>query len=382
MSIYENVTNNVDYEYALNLLKDLHDKDPQNWKSEFINKMSHQINNNLKSNLSDYNEPLLTEKRKFTVFPINYPLIWKEYKKQLASFWKAEEIDFSNDYDDFQLLTKDEQHFIEMILAFFAASDGIVNFNLGERFTREVKVTEALICYQYQMMMENIHGEVYSMMLENIVRDPQRKQHLFNAIETIPAVKMMADWAFAWIESEKSFAHRIVAFAIVEGIFFSGAFASIFWLKKYKNNKSSESGGKQFLHGLIQSNKFIARDEGMHTDFACLLYRYVNNKLSFNEIKQMIEEAVNIAQNFMTVSLPVRLIGMNSEHMCDYIEYVADRLLVSLNYQKMYNKQNPFSFMKTIGCTDKTSFIEIRPHEYQDAHVFNQKTELEISDDF
>jgi ribonucleoside-diphosphate reductase subunit M2 len=320
---------------------------------------------------TDLEEPILNPTaRKFTAFPINYKNIWDLYKKQQACFWKAEEIDFVDDYDDFLTLNKDEQHFIEMILAFFAASDGIVNFNLSERFLREVKISEAQTAYSFQMMMENIHSETYSLMLDNIVRDPKRRNFLFRAIETVPAVKKMADWAFKWINSSKSFAHRVVAFAVVEGVFFSGMFAAIFWLKKYKNI------GKEFMNGLTKSNKFISRDERLHCEFACEIYKLLKYKLPAQEINEIIIEAVKISQNFMTDALPVRLIGMNCEQMKDYIAYIGDRLLGMLGYKKIFKKKNPFGFMKTIGLSNKTNFHEGRPDEYQDAHVMNIGKEI------
>ena len=219
-------------------------------------------------------------------------------------------------------------------------------------------------------------------MLENIVRDPKEKDFMFNAIETVPSIKLMADWAFKWIDSSESFGHRVIAFAIVEAVFFSGAFASIFWIKKYKNGQSSS---KQFMNGLIQSNKLIARDEGLHATFACEIYKLLNNKVSANEINEMIIEAVNISKNFMVDALPVRLIGMNDDMMCDYIEYVADRLLSMLGYKKLYNKKNPFGFMDTIGFTDKSNFHEVRPTEYQDANTMNKNKGVKkvvIEDDF
>jgi ribonucleoside-diphosphate reductase beta chain len=332
----------------------------------------------------DLQEPLLNPKNhKYTAFPIKYDSIWKTYKQQLAAMWKEEEIDFSNDYQDYLSLNKNEQHFVEMILAFFAASDGIVNFNLSERFTREIQVTEALFAYQFQIMMENIHSTSYSIMLDEIVKEQKKKEHLFNAIETIPAVKMMADYAFKWIESSESFAHRVVAFSIIEGIFFSGAFAAIFWLKKYKN-KSTQSG-KPFMNGLVESNRLISRDEGMHTEYAFLLYSLLVNKLSINEVNTMIREAVDIAKNFMTVSLPVSLINMNNKLMCDYIEYVADGHLINLGYKKIFNTKNPFEFMKTIGQTNKSNFFELRENSYQDANIMNKskgKRKIIIDEDF
>lgn len=325
-------------------------------------------------------EPLFSEQnRKYTAFPIMYQDIWEEYKNQVASYWKVEEVDFSNDYVDFLTLDKDEQHFIKMILAFFAASDGIVNFNLSERFIREITVSEVLFGYQFQAMMENVHGIVYSLMLENIVKDPTERLTLFKAIDTIPSVKMMADWAFKWIESDKSFAHRLVAFAIVEGIFFSGAFAAIFWLNKYKHS----TGAKPFMNGLITSNKFISRDEGLHYKFACVLYKHINNKLSQNEIIEVLEPAVIIAKQFMTDAIPIRLIGMNNDSMNDYIEYISDMLLTMMGYQKIYKKTNPFKFMETIGLNDKTNFFDLRATEYPDSHVKNKQVgDLENLDSF
>jgi ribonucleoside-diphosphate reductase beta chain len=321
-------------------------------------------------------EPICNEEnRRFTLFPIKYHSLFELYKKQLSAFWKAEEIDFSNDYNDYLQLSDDEKHFIEMNLAFFAASDGIVNFNLSTRFLQDVKIIEAQVAYTYQMMMENVHSEVYSLMLDNIVRDPVKKEYLFNSIETVKSVKMMADWAFKWIHSDKSFAHRVIAFAVIEGIFFSGAFASIFWIKKYK------ASGRRFLDGLIKSNEFIARDEGLHTEFACAIYSLLENKLPFEEVKSIVSEGVEVAKNFVNDALPVRLIGMNEESMRNYIEYVADRLLVVLGYKKVYNKTNPFSFMETIGMLQKTNFFETRPTEYQSAHVFNKDSKIDYSNE-
>lgn len=333
----------------------------------------------------DKDEPILNpDNKKFTAFPIKYQNIWNRYKEQMACFWKPEEIDFSNDYEDFLSLNKDEQFFIEMILAFFAASDGIVNFNLSERFVKEVQNTEILFAYRFQAMMEDIHSHTYSLMLDNIVRDQKRKEYLFNAINTVESVKLMADWAFKWIESSKSFAHRIVAFAIVEGVFFSGAFASIFWIKKYKNKAKNNTKSKPFMDGLIKSNKFIARDEGLHANCACDIYSLLNNKLPASEINEIMKDGVNIAKKFMTDALPVKLIGMNSESMCNYIEYIGDRLLVLLGNKKIYNKSNPFKFMESIGLNDKTNFFETRPHEYQDSNIMNKtkKSEISITDDF
>ncbi len=323
-------------------------------------------------------EPILDEKNKrYTIYPIRYKTIWDSYQRQLASFWKAQEIDFSKDYDDFLELNEGEQHFVKHILAFFAASDGIVNFNISERFLQDVKIMEATVAYTFQMAMESIHGETYSLMLDNIVRDQAEKTKLFNAIETMPSVKLMSDWAFKWIDDrESSFAQRLVAFAVVEGVFFSGAFAAIFWLKKYK------SAGRLFMQGLIKSNEFIARDEGMHTDFACLLYQLLQNRLPREQVLAVVQEGVGIAQTFMRDALPVRLIGMSSDHMDSYLQYVADRLISALGYGKHYNAQNPFPFMDTIGMLQKTNFFESRPTEYQSAHVLAKSKAFEITEDF
>lgn len=374
-------------ENLIGLIEDTFEENGSSDSDEILRKVINQLSDRLdKPQLSetDLQEPLLNpNNHKFTAFPINYPSIWKKYKEQIASMWKAEEIDFSNDYQDFLNLNKDEQHFIEMVLAFFAASDGIVNFNLTERFTREIQVTEAQFAYQFQVMMENVHSETYSLMLDNIIRDPERKDYLFNAIENIPSVKMMADWAFKWIDSSESFAHRVVAFSIVEGIFFSGAFAAIFWLKKFKNK--SGSSGRPFMNGLVESNRLISRDEGLHTEFAFELYRHLKNKLTSDQVNKMIVEAVRIAKHFITESLPVSLIGMNDKLMYDYIEYVADGHLCNLGYKKIYFKKNPFGFMKTIGQTNKSNFFELRENAYQDANVMNKskgKRRIVIGDDF
>lgn len=324
-------------------------------------------------------DPILNpENFRFTVYPIRYPTIWELYEKQLACFWKAKEIDFSKDYDDFLKLNTQEQHFIKMILAFFAASDGIVNWNISERFLKDVQICEARTAYIFQMMMEGIHGETYSLMLDNIVKDKVEKHRLFSAITEIESVKLMSDWALKWIESSDSFQYRLIAFAIIEGVFFSGAFASIFWLKKYKGS------GSHFMNGLVKSNEFISRDEGLHTDFACEIYRLLQHKLTTQQVSEIFEEGVSISKKFMQDALPCRLIGMNGDHMNQYIEYVADRLLVTLGYGKKYGSANPFSFMDTIGMTQKTNFFEHRPSEYASAHVFNKTAtgDICITEDF
>lgn len=325
-------------------------------------------------------EPLLSdENRRFTLYPILEPELWRLYQTQLSCFWKAQEIDFSKDYSDFESLNTDEQHYIKRVLAFFAASDGIVNFNISSRFLQEIKVMEAIVCYTYQMTIENIHSEVYSIMLDNLVKKKTERDYLFNAIQTVDSVKMISDWAFKWIDSDQSFAHRVIAFCIIEGVFFSGAFASIFWLKRYKSN------GRLFLQGLVKSNEFIARDEGLHVQFGCEIYKMIVNKLSTKDVYQIFDEGVAIAKIFMTDALPIKLIGMNNDSMGEYIEYVSDRLLVDLGYPKKYMTTNPFSFMETIGMTGKTNFFESRPTEYQSAHGFSEEIEKnkdEILEDF
>jgi ribonucleoside-diphosphate reductase subunit M2 len=284
------------------------------------------------------------------------------YKKAEASFWTAEEIDLSKDMHDWNnKLNDDEKFFISHILAFFAASDGIVNENLVERFSAEVQVSEARCFYGFQIMMENIHSETYSLLIDTYIKEPSQRTHLFNAIDTIPCIRKKADWALRWIsDRESTFAQRLVAFAAVEGIFFSGAFASIFWLKK-----------RGLMPGLTFSNELISRDEGLHTDFACLLFSHMKNRPSKQVIKDIIIDAVNIEQEFLTEALPCALLGMNSNLMKQYIEFVADRLLVALGNDKVYKSSNPFDFMENISLGGKTNFFEKRVGEYQKAGVMN-----------
>ncbi|XP_045776035.1 ribonucleoside-diphosphate reductase subunit M2 [Maniola jurtina] len=301
-------------------------------------------------------EPLLRENpRRFVIFPIQYPDIWQMYKKAEASFWTVEEVDLSKDISDWETLKDCEKHFIKHVLAFFAASDGIVNENLVERFSQEVQVTEARCFYGFQIAMENVHSEMYSLLIDTYIRDPKERDFLFNAVETLPCVKKKADWALQWIASKTAtFGERIVAFAAVEGIFFSGSFASIFWLKK-----------RGLMPGLTFSNELISRDEGLHTDFACLMFKHLVQKPSKDCVLQVIKDAVTIEQEFLTDALPVRLLGMNCELMSDYIEFVADRLLVDLIGEKHYNTKNPFDFMNLISLEGKTNFFEKKVGEYQ-----------------
>ncbi|TAD98948.1 MAG: ribonucleoside-diphosphate reductase [Bacteroidetes bacterium] len=306
-------------------------------------------------------EPLLKEnKNRFVLFPIEYDDIWRMYKQAEASFWTAEEIDLSQDLVDWANLNDGERHFISHVLAFFAASDGIVNENLAINFTNEVQIPEARCFYGFQIMIENIHSETYSLLIDTYIKDPAEKHHLFNALETVPCVTKKGNWALRWINSE-SFAERLIAFAAVEGIFFSGSFCSIFWLKK-----------RGLMPGLSFSNELISRDEGLHCDFACLLYtKYLKNKLPQERVIEIIKDAVKIEQEFVTDALPVGLIGMNAVLMNQYIEFVADRLLGELDCPKQYNTSNPFDFMEMISLQGKTNFFEKRVAEYQKAGVSN-----------
>ncbi|EJD01448.1 ribonucleotide reductase small subunit [Fomitiporia mediterranea MF3/22] len=311
--------------------------------------------------LPEDQEPLLVEsKRRFVLFPIQYHEIWQMYKKAEASFWTAEEMDLSKDQHDWQnKLNDNERHFISHVLAFFAASDGIVNENLVERFSNEVQAAEARCFYGFQIMMENIHSETYSLLIDTYIKDPVQREYLFDAVETIPCIKRKADWALHWISDKRStFGERLVAFAAVEGIFFSGAFASIFWLKK-----------RGLMPGLTFSNELISRDEGMHTDFACLLFSHLRRRPHPDTVKKIITDAVKIEQEFLTDALPVSLIGMNAKLMCQYIEFVADRLLTALGNEKVYNSTNPFDFMDMISLQGKTNFFEKRVSDYAKAGV-------------
>jgi ribonucleoside-diphosphate reductase beta chain len=306
---------------------------------------------------------------RFVVFPIEHHDLWKFYKQSEASFWTAEEIDLGQDVSDWEnKLNSDEQHFVKHVLAFFAASDGIVNENLAINFLNEVQYTEAKFFYGFQIMMENIHSETYSLLIDTLVKDKDEQHFLFNAIDTIPAVKKKADWALKWINSE-SFVDRLIAFAAVEGIFFSGSFCSIFWLKK-----------RGLLPGLTFSNELISRDEGMHCDFACHIYnQHIQNKVKPERIKEIICGALEIEKEFILEALPVRLIGMNSDLMSQYLEFVTDRLLIALGVSKVYNSENPFDFMQNIALQGKTNFFEKRVAEYQKAGV-NKTNESEDLD--
>lgn len=316
-------------------------------------------------NLSDMNyenELLLREnKDRFVILPINYPTIWEMYKRHEASFWTAEEIDLGADNKDWQSLNDGERHFISHVLAFFAASDGIVNENLAVNFMSEVQLPEARCFYGFQIMMENIHSETYALLIDTYIKDAAEKNKMFHAIETIPCVQKKAEWALRWIE-KGSFAERLVAFAAVEGIFFSGSFCSIFWLKK-----------RGLMPGLTFSNELISRDEGLHCEFACLLYSMLSQKLSEAQVHEIIGDAVRIEKEFIIEALPVKLIGMNSDLMSQYIEFVADRWLQELGCSRMFNSTNPFDFMEMISLQGKTNFFEKRVGDYQKSGVLSQK---------
>lgn len=330
----------------------------------------------MSESITTVEEPILKEnKDRFVIFPIQHSDIWEFYKKAEASFWTAEEIDLSQDLKDWSnTMTDDEKHFIKHVLAFFAASDGIVNENLAENFVAEVQYTEAKFFYGFQIAVENIHSETYSLLIDTYVKDPKEKDYLFHAIETMDCVKKKADWALRWID-EGSFAERLIAFAAVEGIFFSGSFCSIFWLKK-----------RGLMPGLSFSNELISRDEGLHCDFACLLYNnHLINKMPVETVQEIIKDAVTIEKEFVTDALPVKLIGMNSDLMCQYIEFVADRLLMELGCPKVYNSTNPFDFMEMISLQGKTNFFEKRVGEYQKAGVMDNekdKAKFSLDEDF
>lgn len=307
---------------------------------------------------------------RYTLFPIKYPAIWDLYKKHVAAFWVSEEIDLSADIDHWQSLSAGERHFITYVLAFFAASDGIVLENLIERFANDVQLPEARCFYSFQAAMENVHSETYSLLLDTYIKDPEEKDNLFRAIETVPCVKRKADWALRWISSEASFAERLVAFAAVEGIFFSGSFCAIFYLKK-----------RGLMPGLTFSNELISRDEGLHCEHACLLYSMIpfEQRLSDDRIRSIICDAVECEKEFVTESLPVDLIGMNCSMMQEYISYCADRLLLSLGYGKVYDASQPFDWMELISIPGKTNFFERRVGEYQKAGVTSKKEESSFS---
>ena len=318
-------------------------------------------------------EPLLLEdENRFVMFPIQDQQVWDMYKKQIDCFWRVEEVDLSKDKTSWNTLTSDEKHFISMILAFFAASDGIVIENLGARFMNEVQLSEVRAFYGFQIAMENIHSEMYSLLIQEYIQEQSTKDKLFHALQEYPCIKQKGDWALKWIQSkEASFAIRLVAFACVEGIFFSGAFCSIYWLKN-----------RGLMPGLTFSNELISRDEALHTEFAVLLYNKLIHKLTKKQIYDIVGDAVSIEQEFITDALPCRLIGMNADKMKQYIEFVADRLLLQLGYERLYQSKNPFAFMELISVEGKTNFFEKRVGEYALANKQMDASIFDFTDDF
>lgn len=318
---------------------------------------------------------LIENPNRFVLFPIQHNDIWDYYQKSQAAFWTAEEIDLIQDINDWSnKLNDNERYFIKNVLAFFSASDGIVNENIAENFVREVQYTEAKFFYGFQIMMENIHSQVYSLLIDTFIKDDKEKHELFNALELNPAVKKKGEWALKWIKSD-SFIERLIAFAVVEGIFFSGSFCSIFWLKK-----------RGLMDGLCFSNELISRDEALHCDFACHLFKnHIENKISHERVLEIVLDALDIEKQFITESLPVSLIGMNSTLMKQYLEFVADGLLVNLGFPKHFNSENPFDFMELISLNGKTNFFEKRVGEYNKASIVNSFTNNGnnlIDDDF
>tara|TARA_B110000259_G_scaffold156379_1_gene177886 strand:- start:2229 stop:3212 length:984 start_codon:yes stop_codon:yes gene_type:complete len=326
------------------------------------------------SNINNSEILLSEEEKRYVIFPIKHDVFWEMYKKAQANFWTAEELDLTNDLKDYNNLSNDEKHFLNNILAFFAASDGIVNENLVERFCNEVKILEAKFFYGFQIAIENIHSETYSLLIDTYIKDLPLKDKLLNAIETIPSVNKKAQWALKWISDTSDFNKRVIAFACVEGIFFSGAFCSIFWLKK-----------RGIMPGLCHSNELISRDEGLHTEFAVLMHHNLSNKCSNSDILEIVREAVSIEKEFITESLPCKLIGMNNDLMKQYIEYIADRLLLMLGLDKIYNAQNPFDWMEAISIQGKTNFFEKRVGEYSNVANPNSSAadnRFELDEDF
>jgi ribonucleoside-diphosphate reductase beta chain len=313
-------------------------------------------------------EMLLKKNDRLAIFPIQHDDMWDMYKKSVSAFWTPEELDLSKDIDDFNKLTENEKTFIKHILAFFSSSDTIVNINLGERFLNDVQVLEAKFFYAFQMAIENIHSETYSLLIDTYFKDPVEKQQAFNAVNHMPCIKKKADWCFKWIEDENApFSQRLLAFALVEGVFFSGAFCSIFWLKE-----------RGLMQGLSFSNELISRDEGMHVEFAVLLYSKLENKLSQATVHRIFKEAVEVEKVFINDSIPCSMLGMNADLMCLYIEFVADRLLTQLNYEKIWNSANPFPFMERISIESKSNFFESRVSQYSKANVGGKQEHSQI----
>jgi ribonucleoside-diphosphate reductase beta chain len=330
------------------------------------------MNNQNNINNDNFIEPLLRPiENHFTLFPIKYMDVWQHYKKHMSTFWIVDEVPLDKDQEHWQKLTDNERHFIKHVLAFFAGSDGIVNENLIERFMSDVQIPEVRCFYGFQVAIENIHSEMYSQLIDTYIKDKPEQDRLFNAIKTIPCISKKANWALKWINDDKSnFATRLLAFAAVEGIFFSGSFCAIFWLKN-----------RNLMPGLTLSNEFISRDEGLHTDFAVLLYGHIVNKLSEETVHQLFKEAVSIEEEFINDAIPCRMIGMNADSMSQYIQFVCDRLLSQLGYSKLYNVTNPFNFMENISTEEKTNFFEGRVSRYAkfgvgDDQIFSMDAEF------
>lgn len=318
------------------------------------------------SNSND--EILLKPSDRLTIFPIKHNDMWEMYKKAVSAFWTPEELDLSKDVDDFNKLNDKERTFIKHILAFFSSSDTIVNINLGERFLNDVQVLEAKFFYAFQMAIENIHSETYSLLIDTYFKDPKEKSEALDAINYMPCIKKKADWCFKWIEDENApFSQRLLAFALVEGVFFSGAFCSIFWLKE-----------RGLMQGLSFSNELISRDEAMHVEFAVLLYSKIENRLPQSTVHQIVKEAVEVEKVFINDSIPCSMLGMNADLMCLYIEFVADRLLTQLNYDKIWNSANPFPFMERISIESKSNFFESRVSQYSKANVGSNQSHSEL----
>lgn len=313
-------------------------------------------------------EYLLKQSDRLTIFPIQHNDMWEMYKKSVSAFWTPEELDLSKDIDDFNKLNDKERTFIKHILAFFSSSDTIVNINLGERFLNDVQILEAKFFYAFQMAIENIHSETYSLLIDTYFKDPKEKLEALNAINYMPCIKKKADWCFKWIEDENApFSQRLLAFALVEGVFFSGAFCSIFWLKE-----------RGLMQGLSFSNELISRDEAMHVEFAILLYSKIENRLPQSTVHKIVKEAVEVEKVFINDSIPCSMLGMNADLMCLYIEFVADRLLSQLNYDKIWNSANPFPFMERISIESKSNFFESRVSQYSKANVGSKQDHSEI----
>ena len=330
-------------------------------------------NNSYQSNEKDSEELLLKHNTKrFVLFPIIHNNLYQLYKKAESSFWTVSEIDLSKDLNDWEKLNNDEQHFIKSIIGFFAGSDGIIMENLASRFMNEIQIPEARAFYSYQIFNESIHSETYSLLIDTYIKDNVEKEHIFNSIENIPSVAKKAVWAYKWIQNKDvSFATRLIGFAIVEGIFFSGSFCAIYWIKK-----------RGLMPGLTFSNELISKDEGMHCEFACALYEMIQNKLEEKTVHQIFKEAVEIEKEFIVDSIKCNMIGMNSELMKQYIEFVSDRLLVQLGYNKIWNVENPFDFMEMISLRPKSNFFEVRVGEYAKSKIAESSNNFEISGDF